>query len=238
MSEKRFPMPLSSLEGLKIPQTYWDDLAYFVSLSNRTMWIIDDIDESTLEVMKYIVLWNEEDAKGKIPLEQRKPIRLKIFSHGGDADVGDSMYELIKSSETKVIAYNMGLVASAAFDIYIACDERITYPGSKFLVHEGSMRVSGQNSSVENYTDMSKKTKARMIDRIAEQTNLSVKTLKGKIASDWWFFGEEAIKLGVAHRLWTHEDFALKTIWKKGARASFSAILIICYFFNFFSHYK
>lgn len=207
--DKKFPFPLKFLEGLdKIPSTYWEDLAYFANLSNRTIWIDDDIDESTLNVMKYIVLWNEEDEAGKIPPENRKPIRLKIFSSGGEADVGDSLYELITQSQTKVIGYNMGLTASAAFDIYIACHERVTMSGAKFLVHEGSMRISGQTSSVENYGDLSKKLKSRMIDRIAQQTGIATKTLKDKIRSDWWFFGDDALKLGVAHRLWTPaEDF-------------------------------
>lgn len=206
MDKKNFVPPFKGMENA--PYSWWEDPMYFLNLKKRALWINGEIDETTVETMKHIILWNQEDNEANVPLEERMPIKLYIFSEGGEADVGDSMFELIKSSKTKVIGYNMGLVASAAFDIYIACHERITLPGAKFLIHEGSMRISGQTSSVENYGDLSKKVKARMIDRITKETNITKKTLENKIKSDWWFFGDEALKLEVAHRLWTPEDLA------------------------------
>lgn len=193
--------PFKFMESVQLPPTCWPDLPFWANLIKRSFWIVGEIDYEYLDLMQFILLWNQEDEAAGIEPGEREPIKLFIFSQGGDAEIGDSLFEIVKSSKTPVIGYNMGLVASAAFDVYIACHKRVTLPGAKFLVHEGSMRIAGQASVVENFGDLSKKMKNRMIDRITSQTKITKSMLGNKIKSDWWFLSDEAIKYGVAHEL-------------------------------------
>ena len=200
-NQRERKLPFKFMESVQLTPTCWDNLAYWANLSKRAFWIIDEIGYDDLDLMQFILLWNQEDEAAGIEIEDREPIKIFIFSQGGDAEIGDSLFEIVKTSKTPVIGYNMGLVASAAFDVYIACHKRISMPGAKFLVHEGSMRISGQASVVENFGDLSKKMKNRMIDRITSQTKITKAMLGNKIKSDWWFLTDEAIKLGVAHEI-------------------------------------
>lgn len=67
------------IENLALPAP--ELVTYYRNLSNRTIWIDFEIDESCLEIERLILQWNKEDEG--IPVEERKPIKLLIFSPGG-----------------------------------------------------------------------------------------------------------------------------------------------------------
>lgn len=106
---------------------------FYVDLSNRSFWIDDEINEYLLELIKYIVQWNKEDAK--ISIAERKPIKLFFFSPGGSLDVNYSLIDTIKMSRTPIIGINMGQCASAAAYIYLSCHKRFMLPHSYFIFH-------------------------------------------------------------------------------------------------------
>ena len=68
-----------NLENLSLPAP--ELVTYYQNLNNRTVWIDFEIDESCLEVERLILHWNKEDEG--VPQDQRKPIKLLIFSPGG-----------------------------------------------------------------------------------------------------------------------------------------------------------
>lgn len=68
--EKRLPKP--------------DLVTYFVLEQDRKLYLEGEIGEESMSIQRMILRWNLEDQG--IPVEERKPIRLFIFSPGGDVD--------------------------------------------------------------------------------------------------------------------------------------------------------
>ena len=103
-------------------------LNFYNDLEERIYWLTGSIDNLTLDLVQYIIKWNRED-KG-IPIEERKPIRLIIFSDGGLIDVEESIVSFIRLSKTPVYGIDVGMVASAASLIYISCHKRYALPNA------------------------------------------------------------------------------------------------------------
>ena len=108
------------LENLQLPDS--DLLNYYIDLDKRQFWVDSEIDNYSLELVKYILRWNEEDKM--LPPEQRKPIRIFFFSPGGDLDVNYALIDTISMSKTPIIGINVGQCASAAAFIYLSCHKR------------------------------------------------------------------------------------------------------------------
>ena len=68
-----------SEKGLPDPEL----LMFYKNLANREIWLESEISIDTLELNKLILNFNKMDAG--IPVEERKPIKIYIYSYGGDA---------------------------------------------------------------------------------------------------------------------------------------------------------
>lgn len=170
-------------------------LSLYRDLKNRTIWINDEITTDILEITKYIVLWNKEDKD--IPVEERKPIKLFIFSVGGCVYSSYHLIDIIRSSKTPVYGYNLGLAASAAFLILINCHKSFGTKNSTALIHQGSGGYQGNATdvinSVENYKWMLKTMK----EMIFERTKIPTKLYNSKMKEDWYLTSDEQLKYGI-----------------------------------------
>ena len=120
----------NKLENLNLPAP--ELITFYKNLENRTLWLDTDVNDCYLEFSRYILQWNQEDIN--ISIEQRKPIRLLFYSHGGDLDVNFSLIDTIKLSKTPIYGYNIGLAESAACFIYMSCHKRYTLPNASLLM--------------------------------------------------------------------------------------------------------
>lgn len=127
------------VDNLQLPSP--ELLTYYRNLEDRVIWIDDGIDESVLEVSKLIMRFNKEDTN--IPIKDRKPIKLLIYSYGGDGNVCFSLLDIIALSKTPVYTYNMGIAMSAGFLILLAGHKRFCTKYSTALAHSGSGGTSG-----------------------------------------------------------------------------------------------
>ena len=59
-------------------------LSFYNDLNERLFWVTDEINSYSLNLVHYILKWNREDKE--IEPSARKPIRLLIFSPGGNLD--------------------------------------------------------------------------------------------------------------------------------------------------------
>lgn len=147
-----------------------------------------------------ILRWNKEDEK--IPVEERKPIKLLFFSMGGSLEVYESLSDLISLSKTKVIGVNMGIAASAACFIYLNCHERLMLPSAKFLMHKGSVdSLSGTYAEIVAAIDNYEEQIHKLCDKIKEKTKIKQEDLDEKMQSDWWMMAKEAVEYGVCDRI-------------------------------------
>ena len=187
----------NSVENLYLPDPAL--LTFYKNLENRILWLDSEVDDNWIEYAKYILVWNTED-KGKLQ-EERVPIKLFIFSPGGDLDVNNMLIDVIRLSETKIIAVNSQLCMSAAAFIYLACHERLTLPRAQFLLHSGSAEgISGTADQVAAYNAQYKKQVKQLKDYLVE-CGLPKKLVDTKMRGEWFLDAKEAVNLGIAHRI-------------------------------------
>ena len=101
------------LENVKLPSP--ELLSFYENLQERVIWIDDEIGDQLLQYSKYILKWNMEDEKAGIRVEDRKPIKLMIFSPGGSLYSCNHFVDIIELSKTPVWGINVGMAMSAAF---------------------------------------------------------------------------------------------------------------------------
>ena len=196
MEELHIQIP-EQIENMSLPNPAL--LTFYKNLEHRILWLDSEVDDNWLEFSKYIISWNAED-KGK-PKEERIPIKLFIFSPGGDLDVCNHLVDVIRLSETKVISINTQLCMSAGAFIYLACHERLTLPRAQFLLHSGSAEgISGTAEQIQSYNAQYKKQVKQLKDYLVE-CGLPKKLVDTKMRGEWFIDSNEAVELGIAHRI-------------------------------------
>lgn len=173
-------------------------LQYYHDLKNRTIWIDEEIDGMTLDVVSKIIRWNQEDKC--IPVGERKPIRILFNSPGGSLDVEEILVSIIKLSKTPIYGIALGMVASAASLIFLATHKRFALPNAYFIFHRGSCQNLGGNfneiaAAMEDY----KAQISKMEKFYIENTGYTEEEVKNNIITDWYIRGDELIEKGVVH---------------------------------------
>lgn len=184
------------VENLNLPNP--DLLSMYQNYENRVIWLDTEVDDSWLLYAKWIIKWNEED-KG-VPEQDRKPIKLFFYSPGGDLDINNMLVDIIKLSKTKIQGVAVGIVCSAACFIYMACHERFALPHAEFLLHSGSAEgISGTAQQIEAYNAQYKKKIKQLKEYLYDY--IPKKTVDAKMKGEWFFDSNEAVELGVAHKI-------------------------------------
>ena len=187
-----FDPDVKELQQTNLPDP--DMLSYYVLEKERKLYLDCEIGEDILPIQRMILRWNTED-KGKAPNE-RTPIRLYIFSPGGDLDYMWSLVDTIRLSVTPVYTYNMGYCASAAALIFLAGHKRFMYPNGKLIIHEGSAQLAGDAIKVMDATDSYREELKRMKQFILDRTNIPKQTLNKKRNNDWTLDAATCLSMG------------------------------------------
>lgn len=186
-----------NLENMALPDPGL--LNFYQEMEDRIIWLDRAVDEDTVEIGKKILRWNMED-RTKKP-KKVKPIILLIFSYGGDLDVCNSLIDIIEGSTTPIYGVNMGIAASAACFIYLACHKRFMLPRASFLIHRGSGGYQGTYEQVLAQIVDYQNSIELIVNLVKERTNYSEKEIEEKISTEWYIRQEEALKYGVAHQV-------------------------------------
>ena len=181
------------LENLALPDPYL--LNYYKQAQNRIIWVDGEINESILEMTKQILLWNMEDAD--TPVENRKPIRIFIFSPGGLLEETLHVCDTIKQSVTPVYTYNMGIAMSGAFLILISGHKRFAFPMSRAMFHQGQGGASGVAGQAMDDMKNYEALLSTMRQHILDNTKITAQMYTKKKDRNWYLSAEEQIKHGV-----------------------------------------
>ena len=122
---------------------------------------------------------------------------------GGSIDVQAILCNLIELSKTPVIGIAMGMVASAASLIFMACHCKLIMPNAYLLVHQGSAALSGNYGDIAAAMEDYEKTVRQMEDFIIAHTDYTEEEVRDKIRKDWYIKADEAIERGVADEIIT-----------------------------------
>lgn len=186
-----------NLENMQLPSP--ELLTYYRNLEDRVIWIDYGVDESILEVSKLIMYFNRLDKN--ISVEERKPIKLLLYSYGGDGQVCFSLLDIIALSKTPVWTINMGVAMSAGLLILLAGHKRFCLKNSTALAHSGSGGASGTFEQTEAQMKDYKRFVDTMRNYIIERTNIDTKTFNKHKNKEWYIYSEEQIQYGVCHQI-------------------------------------
>lgn len=181
------------------PLPHPDQVSYYVLENDRKMYLDTDVGTDILAIQRMILRWNMED-KG-LKVEERKPVRLMIFSYGGDIDYMWSLIDTIETSTTPVLTYDMGVAASAASLIFLAGSKRFMMPRAKLVIHEGSAKMAGDSVKVLDASDSYRKVIKKMKDYILAKTEIPAAVLGKQKNHDWELDADYCLKYGVCDRV-------------------------------------
>lgn len=169
---------------------------YYHDLSNRTIWIDEEIDGITLDVVSKIIRWNQDDKD--IPVEERKPIRILFNSPGGNLDVEETIVSMIRLSKTPIYGIALGMVASAASLIFLSCHKRFALSNAYLILHKGSCQnISGDYTNVQNAMEDYRKQIEQLEKFYIENTQIPEDVVREKLKSDWYIRGKKLKEYGL-----------------------------------------
>ena len=95
----------------------------------------------------------------------------------------------------------MGLAASAACMIFLACHKRFTLTNAKFLIHKGSMSGSGNaDEMIAAIADYERQLQ-EMQEKIKSRTRITDEDFEKNMHPDWYLNAEEALQYGVCDKI-------------------------------------
>lgn len=165
-------------------------------LADRKIWIIDVDDDLLDKVSRWILYWSKED-KGK-PVNERRPIKLYIYSYGGDLEICLQLMSLIKCCKTPVYTYALGVAYSAGAFLFMSGDKRFILPNSSVMIHQGQGGNDGTYDQVQAQTAQYKREIQKLKDFCLSVMDIPKQTFAKKWVKDWYLTAEEAIKYKVA----------------------------------------
>ena len=182
---------VSLMGSMPLPQ----EVRSWINLQDRCIYITD-VDETLIEVNKQIILWNKMDKN--IPIKERKPIKLLIFSHGGYLQETMALVDLIEISKTPVYTINTGQALSAGLVILLAGHKRFAMKNSTCLIHQGSAAFEGTAEEIAQAQNNYRRSLEVMKEFILRKTKITRDVYKQKSKSEWYITGSnEQIKRGI-----------------------------------------
>lgn len=198
MEERVFEISIpDSIANVQLPEP---ELLNFYKLADRRVfYIMGEIDESLLEYVKLVQLINIQDEG--TPVEERKPIKICIFSEGGMDTPTWALVDAIAISKTPVYTINMGLAMSNGLSLLVSGAKRFTLPHATAMYHSGSAGLQGTKEQI----DMAGKYIANQ-DKVyekwfIEKTGIDQKTFNKKKKIDWYLTAEEMLEYGMVDNI-------------------------------------
>ena len=132
-----------------------------------------------------------------------KPLYIHIFSPGGCAYSGFSLYDFIIEYKKYIKVYTIveGLAASAATFISIAGTKRYITPSSYMLIHQLSTFMGGNFEQLKDEFDNSKKCMDKIIEIYKAHTKITVKKIPKILKHDLNWSAEECLRNGLVDEI-------------------------------------
>jgi len=177
----------------------YDELMKYYT-DKRVLIVNKDIDNSVIESYAIRILrWNDEDKN--IPSDKRQPITILIHSCGGDLFSTLFLIDIIKQSKTPIHTVGMGLVASAAYYIYINGHDRLAFENTVFLQHDGTISIADSNSKVKDFMAFNDLMEDRIKESILTQTKIDSDFYDKTFDKEYYFFADKGKELGVVDKI-------------------------------------
>ncbi len=160
-------------------------------LGARTVLIVGEINNRLAEQVTAQLL--------ALAAESSDPIRLFLHSNGGHVESGDTIHDMLRFIEPRVLVIGTGWVASAGTHIYLAVPKQDRYclPNTRFMIHQPLGGVGGRASDIKIEAEEILRAKERLIRTIADATGQSVDRVRRDTDRNHWMSPEEAKEYGI-----------------------------------------
>ena len=150
---------------------------------------------------------NKGELKTTLDTAEGKPVVFNIASEGGDFFEGLAMAELIAQYTGETTAKGVGLVASAATLIMMACDQKMMSANSYFMIHSAWTMVEGNADKMQKSLNLLNSIDEQMAKIYTAQIQSKDKLIKGgydktlemvrqMMKNETWMTASEAMDLG------------------------------------------
>lgn len=177
------------------------DYVDFSEFKDRILIINGDIGDYLMTLIRQIMFYNADDKRKGIAKENRKPIKVCIYSYGGDVNMGKAVMAAIEASETPVWTINMGTAYSMGCMILLAGHRRFAMKHSEVLIHEGYASLSGSVAQVADAHKAYQKKLDWCRDYTMKRTNISKAQYNKKLKDDWYIYDTEQVEYGIVEKL-------------------------------------
>lgn len=200
MDDIMITLPQTINPNLELPDPSL--LQIYRDRENRVIWMLGEIGEEVFDWVDFILDVNREDEKNQVPVDQRKPIKCIISNRGGNSDAANTLVDIISISRTPVWGYAIGLCASAASMIYLACSKRFALPSVTFLFHQGGCsNLSGNYSELKSFMDDYQTDIKNLTTFYKNHTTFAPELIEEKLSKgDWYIRVTEALQNGIVHK--------------------------------------
>lgn len=164
---------------------------YNVNFKERVIYLNDEIDECSLELI--------QKAFDEFDKDKDKPVKIEISSFGGSVYDMLGIIDRIKASPCQVITRGFGKIMSAATFILASGDERYIGANSWVMVHEMSDAVRGKMSDMKNEMEHNVAIQRQMYKLYEKLSGnkLSSKQWAKLCSKDHYVSAEEVLELGL-----------------------------------------
>tara|TARA_Y100000816_G_C26106298_1_gene588089 strand:- start:2394 stop:3017 length:624 start_codon:yes stop_codon:yes gene_type:complete len=172
-------------------------IKYNITTHGNEIYFYEDIyKEQILELINQIKNITFELEYISIKYNVKPVIHLHIYSNGGDAFMGLSIYDFIKKNKVPIYTFINGNIASAATFMYLAGAKRFMSETSTVLIHQISTAFWGKfedlKDECKNTTELMKIVK----DLYSNNTLMKKKQLDDILKRELFLNYEECKKLG------------------------------------------
>lgn len=133
------------------------------------------------------------------------PITIIFNSAGGAVLDGLALFDFIRhlrAAGHHVTTTALGRAASMGAVLLQAGDTRVMGANAFLLIHEVSNHSTGKVSEMEDGVEFSRRLQRRLVDILAERSNLSTQQIQRRWSrKDWWLDAGEAVEFGLADRV-------------------------------------
>jgi len=165
-------------------------------LKSRTILLAEPVRAETAEeVCAKLLLLDQES--------ETKPIDIFINSPGGDVDAGFAIYDMVRFITASVRCISSGLTASAAVVVLLAAakGQRLSFPNSRFLIHQPSAGVRGSTADIQIEAKEIVKMRERINQLIAEETGQPMEKIEKDTRRNYWMTAKEAREYGLIGKI-------------------------------------
>ena len=125
-------------------------------------------------------------------------IRIRINSPGGDVFEGIAIYNLLKQDSAFVEVFVDGMAASIASIIAMAGDRIVIGESAAFMIHNPWTSAWGEAEDLRQAADLLDQVKSSLMTTYQRRTGLSEEELITLMDAQTWYFGQEAVDVGLA----------------------------------------